>query len=427
MSVRFMGWFSGLTSKGKVCGGLSGYFQSGALGLGLGGEDLVARQRLEHLQVVPGLLGLGGRLHLDQVHVVDEAAVGADLALAVEVVDLHALELRHHLVGVGGLGGGHGLQVGHGGRVVGGLHVGGHALGLLEEAVGELARVVVQVPVPAGGVQQAFGVLQAQAVDVAQEDQQAGGLHGLVDAEFLGRLDRVDGVAARVGQAQDLRLGVLRLQQERREVRCVQRMAHRAHHGAALLLHDLGGVGFERMAEGVVGRQEEPALAAAVDHGRAGALGQRHGVVGVVDGVGAALLVGEHRAAGAVVEVHALLLFGHLGGGQRHARVGAAEDHRHAGGVDPFAGLGGGDVGLVLVVGHQQLDGLAQRLAAEVVDGHLDGGGAALAFEVGVQARQVGDEADLHFFLRLCGACAQREDADGGGDEAEFLVHGVVS
>ncbi|MNO07657.1 hypothetical protein D3C81_2299430 [compost metagenome] len=49
---------------------------------------------------------------------------------------------------------------------------------------------------------------------VVDEHQQAGQLHGLRDAEFVGGLDRVDGVAAGIGQAQDLRLGRLRLQQE---------------------------------------------------------------------------------------------------------------------------------------------------------------------------------------------------------------------
>jgi len=149
---------------------------------------------------------------------VDHAAVGADLALVVEVVHLRALELGHDLVGVGRAGGLHGLQVGRGGRVVSRLDAGRHALVFVKEALGELARGVVLVPVPAVGQLQAFGVGQPQAVHVVDEHQQAGDLHGLVDAEFLGRLHGVGEVAAGIGQRQDLGLGRLGLQQEGGEV-----------------------------------------------------------------------------------------------------------------------------------------------------------------------------------------------------------------
>src|SRR3546814_15736316 len=46
------------------------------------------------------------------------------------------------------------------------------------------------------------------------------------------------------------------------------------------------------MAEGVVGRQEEPGVAAGLDHGRAGAVGQRPGVVCPVNGMRRAGLAG---------------------------------------------------------------------------------------------------------------------------------------
>ncbi|MCY1538409.1 hypothetical protein D9M68_739460 [compost metagenome] len=204
-------------------------------------------------------------------------------------------------------------------------------------------------------------------------------------------------------------------------------MLHAAQHGAALFLHDLGRVGFQGLAEGVVGGQEVPALVATADHGRAGALGERDGVVGVVHGVGRALFIGEHRRGRAVVEVHALLLGRDLGQRQAHARVGAAEDHAQALRVDPLARLRGGDVGLVLVVDGEQLDRLAGRLAAEVVDGHLDRQRAVLAFEVGVQARHVGDEADLDLVLalRLGGRC-ERQCGESQGESGELIFHGCL-
>jgi hypothetical protein len=56
-------------------------------------------------------------------------------------------------------------------------------------------------------------------VHVGHEHQQAGQLlAALGDAELGRLLDRVDGVAAGVGQADDLGLRRLRLQQEGREV-----------------------------------------------------------------------------------------------------------------------------------------------------------------------------------------------------------------
>jgi hypothetical protein len=56
--------------------------------------------------------------------------------------------------------------------------------------------------------------------------------------------------------ADDLRLRRLRLQQERAEVLVVERNAHLAEHLAAVLQHDGFGVAFERVAECVVGGQE---------------------------------------------------------------------------------------------------------------------------------------------------------------------------
>ena len=67
-----------------------------------------------------------------------------------------------------------------------------------------------------------------------------------------------------LASADHLGLRGLRLQQEGGEVRGIERMAHVAEHLAAVRLHDLGGVALERMAEGVVGGDEEPAILAAL-------------------------------------------------------------------------------------------------------------------------------------------------------------------
>src|SRR3546814_16845158 len=54
-----------------------------------------------------------------------------------------------------------------------------------------------------------------------------------------------------------------------------------AHDSAAGFLDDRAGVAFERMAEGIVGGQEEPRFAAFSHNGRTGSTRQRDGVVGV--------------------------------------------------------------------------------------------------------------------------------------------------
>jgi hypothetical protein len=63
--------------------------------------------------------------------------------------------------------------------------------------------------------------------------------------------------------------------------------------------------------------------------------------------------------------------------------------------VEPLAGLGCGQIRLVLVVGEDDLDGEAVDLAAEVLDGQLDRLDSAHAGQIGVQAVHVIEQADL--------------------------------
>ena len=286
----------------------------------------------------------------------------------------------------------------------------------LEELAAPGAGGVRAVPVPAVGQVHALRGRQAHGVDVVDEHDQAGQLHGLGQAEFIGRLDRVGGVGAGVGQGQDLGLAALRLQQERVARR--QRMLDRAQHLAAAGLHHVGGVGLQRRAEGIVGRQEVPGLAAGLDHRVAGAARQRHGVVGVVQRIGRALLVGQRRRAGADHDNRFLLVGGHARHGQRGAGVGAADQHVQALLVEPLARLGRGDVGLVLVVGGDQLDLPAVDRAAHFLDGHADGLDAAWAVGARVHARQVGDETDPDDIVRELRLGGAGTDGQGGAAQA---------
>ena len=186
---------------------------------------------------------------------------------------------------------------------------------------------------------------------VVDEHQQTGDFHGLVDAEFTGRFHGVGEVAARIGQRQNLRLGRLGLQQEGREVGGIERVAHRAHDGAAVGFHDCSSVVFKGVAESIVSGQEEPGFVALFDQCGAGDLGQRHRVIGIVHGVGGAVFVGQAGRTGTNRHEWTFFLGCDLGHGQGRAGVGAANQHRQVVFVHPLACFGAGNVRLVLVVG----------------------------------------------------------------------------
>ena len=332
-----------------------------------------------------------------------EPAIRAHIALGVEIVDRRFLQVCHHGIGICRFHGLHRLEIVHGGRVIRRLQVCRHPLGFLKELLAERTRLLVDVPVPAGREHQSFGILQSQCVDVGDEDQQSGQLHILGNAEFACRLDRVLHVATGVRQSQDLRLGVSGLQQVGREVRRIEGMPHRAQHRAAHGLHHRGGVGLQTVSERIVRCQEEPCLAACLHDRAAGAARLRHGVVGIVNRVGSAQLVGQRRTACTDIDVDLLFFLGHLGHGKRSTRVGAADQHGQVLSVEPFACASASDVGLVLMVHRQQFDRHAVDLSPEVIDGHLDGQRAILAVDVGVDTGHVGDESYFQFVLRQYG------------------------
>ncbi|KAG0921598.1 hypothetical protein G6F31_020257 [Rhizopus arrhizus] len=94
-----------------------------------------------------------------------------------------------------------------------------------------------------------------------QEDQQGGQfLAALRDAELRGLAHGILGVRAGVGQAYHLGLAGLGLQQIGSEIGAGQRRAHIAQDLAAVRLDDIAGVAFQRMAESIVRRDEEPAV-----------------------------------------------------------------------------------------------------------------------------------------------------------------------
>src|SRR5208282_4770514 len=103
------------------------------------------------------------------------------------------------------------------------------------------------------------------------------------NAEFGGLLDRIDGVAAGIGKPDDLGLGGLGLEQERREILGVERSVDRTQHLAACRLDGIARITLQSMAEGVIGGDEKPRVTALFHQSAAGAVGERVGVVSPVD------------------------------------------------------------------------------------------------------------------------------------------------
>ena len=116
-------------------------------------------------------------------------------------------------------------------------------------------------------------------MNVGDQRQQRGHLLAALEHAKLGSsLDLVHVVGGTRGNADDLGFRSLRLQHEGGEVGRRQGRPHRAHHLAAIGVDDGRGIALQRMAECIIVGDEEPAIAAALDHGLRGADRERAGV-----------------------------------------------------------------------------------------------------------------------------------------------------
>ena len=163
------------------------------------------------------------------------------------------------------------------------------------QACGEGAGAVIRVPVKHLGAEQALRGIEAERHDLTGEEiERREPLAALDQAEFRSLLDAGDQVGAGIGQPDDLRLAGLRAQQEGGEIgRRREGIAGRAQHLAARPFDEGGPIGFHRMAEGVIGGDEEPGIAAAGDDRPAGGVRQHPGVVDPVHRIRRTLRAGQ--------------------------------------------------------------------------------------------------------------------------------------
>ena len=136
-------------------------------------------------------------------------------------------------------------------------------------------------------------------------------------------------------------------------------------------------------------------------------------IVGVpLDAIGRARLAGEVGRRGGIEDDDPVARLGEVLDRERDARIGDVENRLDAPLVIPLPRDGEADVDLVLVVGDQQLDRLAEHRAAEILDRHPRHFNRARPGEIGVGAGLV-----VHHPDREAVGCARRQRRSGEGQQ----------
>lgn len=237
-------------------------------------------------------------------------------------------------------------------------------------------------------------------MDVCNQHQKSGHLlAALEDAELAAEFDRVDVVGRPAGETDDLGFRGLRLKDERRKVRCREWMRYRSDDFATVVCDDLCGVAFQCMPERVIGGEEEPAITAALDDCLRSADGKRVGVEHPLHCIRRAILAVEVGGSGRMGDEEFFPVVGDMLHRQAHRRNRHVDDQVDFVDVVPLPCNPRGVVGLVLAVGGNQRNRLAQNLAAEILDRHLSGGDRAWTRRGCGRTRKVGEYADFHHIV----------------------------
>src|SRR5215470_9888178 len=262
-------------------------------------ERFVGGNRRAQLEVIPGILRLRRFFYFVEVHVMNVATVDAYHPLAVErIVSRNLLHLGDHSSAVSRTPQRlERLEVMKNNTVVSRRTHGRHQT-FVERRITlrEGAARVIAIPVIGGREDQSLRRRQPECMHIGDEHEEPGeALTARDDTELCRLLDRVDGIATGIGEADHLGLGGLSLEEKRREVRPREGRAHSPEHLAAILLDHCRGIAFECVTEGIVGGQEKPRVAARLDDCLAGPVGECPGIVGPVNGVRRALRSGQIR------------------------------------------------------------------------------------------------------------------------------------
>jgi hypothetical protein len=177
------------------------------------------------------------------------------------------------------------------------------------------------------------------------------------------------------------------------------------------------------MAEGIVGGQEEPGVAAGLHYRFSGSVGERPGVIGPVDRVRSAFGAGEIRGCRAGDEKYLVLVAYDLVHCERNRGRRHVDDHVDLIDVDPGAHHVRADVWLVLVVGADDFDFHAFGGGAEILDRHPRRNDGALTAEIGISPRHVVHDADLDGSVSVLRLRAAAPEHDRERRETEQSLH----
>ena len=119
-----------------------------------------------------------------------------------------------------------------------------------------------------------------------------------------------------------------------------------------------------------------------------------------------------------------LRALGDLAGGERGGGRRDVEKHLDALIVEHVAGDVGGKVGLVLMIGRDDLDLAAQHFATKILDRHFRGGLGARPGDIGVEAGHIEDAAKLERRLALRQRGRRRHRQNRGENACCCSFHG---
>jgi hypothetical protein len=114
-----------------------------------------------------------------------------------------------------------------------------------------------------------------------------------------------------------------------------------------------------------------------------------------VDGIGIAFRTGEVRGCRTRGDEQLVLLLRHFADREGDSRIRDVDDHVDLVDIEPQVGDVRSDIGLVLMIDGNDLDLHAFGGSAEILDRELGCGDRAWAAIVGIEARHIGQDANL--------------------------------